>query len=47
MAPNESKPAQAVFIHEQMLIAKLPLRRGGEDREEDPEESNAFGCTII
>ena len=25
MAPNESKLAQAVFIHEQLLIAILPL----------------------
>ena len=27
MAPNESKLVQAVFIHEQLLIAILPLRR--------------------
>ena len=44
MAPNESNLAQAIFIHEQLLIAILPC--GGKNREEDPKESNAFGCTI-
>ena len=27
MAPNESKLAQAIFIHEQLLIAIFPLWR--------------------
>ena len=45
MALNESKLAQAVFIHEQLPIAILPLQ-GKRNGEEDPKESNAFGCTI-
>ena len=28
MAPSESKPVQAVFIHEKLLTAILPLQEG-------------------
>ena len=34
MVPNESKLAQAVFVHEQPLVAILLLR--GKNRVEDP-----------
>ena len=41
MAPDELKLAQAVFMHEQLLIAYRPY---GEENKEHPRESNAFGA---
>ena len=46
MAPNESKLAQAVFIHEQQLIAILPLRGGGggERTEKIQQKTTLLGA---